>query len=353
MSLLYNDIAERLLSVHELESEPEPEWVSGRVPDFYCTGRIALWVEVKSLAVPKEIEVSGRALQWFRERSETVRYHGKAFAVVSDDMSQRDVKLALRIVDRLLGRMKGQEASPGRVFIVIPKDPEYDRFVRIEAQSDSGLEVYHCCRSASGKYGRPFLGGEISTDRRAIVIDEDEQSREAWPGDLGLFNDDFRLALEVNPADKPFSVYAVTARGIAKPIPTVKKIREDAADANKKFVNACKYCEAPCLLMVFHDDLLVSDDIAFQSVFYGNMQVHFSTDPAEDDLPLSLGQDGVWGPDKNRTTSAACYIRNNAAPIVVHNYWAKNRLPTGLFGCVEYVPKKDGSIEKLDPTSTA
>ena len=264
-------------------------------------------------------------------------------------MSQRDVKRALYLVaNRVLSRIKAEEASSRRVYVVIPKDPEYDRFVRFEVQCDSILEVFHCCRSSSGKYGRPFLvDSDLSMDRRVCVTEDDGQSYEAWPDELGLFNDNFLLALKVESSDKPFSVYAVMGRGPAKPIPNVKKIREDAAYANKQFRDACKHREAPCLLMVFHDGPLVSSDVAFQSVFYGNMQVHFSTDPTQKYLPLSLGQDGVWGPDKNRTTSAACYVRNNGTPIIVYNFWAKNPLPTGLINCVEYLPREDGSFQVL------
>lgn len=46
-----------------------------------------------------------------------------------------------------------------RVFVVVPRDPEYARFVRIEAWSGDRLKVFHCCRSASDKYGHPYLGG--------------------------------------------------------------------------------------------------------------------------------------------------------------------------------------------------
>ena len=109
-----------------------------------------------------------------------MRNCGKAFAVVSDDMSQRDAKLALVIADKALAEMADEDPRPHRVFVVIPRDPEYGRYVRVEAWSGDGLEVYHCCRSASGRYGRPNLGGEITADRPAVVEDDGER-REVPP----------------------------------------------------------------------------------------------------------------------------------------------------------------------------
>ena len=162
MSLQYNDAAERILTGVGFECEPEPDWVSGRVPDFYCTGKATIWVEVKSLDEPDEIKNTGREIVLFRERVRAMRNCGKAFAVVSDDMSQRDAKLALVIADKALAEMATKDPRPHRVFVVIPRDPEYGRYVRVEAWSGDGLEVYHCCRSASGRYGRPNLGGEIT-----------------------------------------------------------------------------------------------------------------------------------------------------------------------------------------------
>ena len=352
MSLRYNDAAERLLSSHGLACEPEPGWVSGRVPDFYCTGKAKLWVEVKSLDEPEEFKASARAFDWLKERGRTLRNRGKVWAVVSDDMSQRDAKVALAMTDRLLGEMAADEARPDRVFVVIPRDPEYGRFVRIEAWSGDRREVFHCCRSASGRYGHPYLGDDLTEDRPAVVVADSGDRRDALPHELGLFNDDFLLSLELELSDQPFSVKSVRMRGGATSIPNVRKFRACGADANRQFLSGCEHRDAPCLLMVFHDDVLVSTDLAFASAFYGDMTVSFSTDLAADVSPIGLGRNGVWGPDKNRTTSAACYVRNAAAPIMVHNLWAKNSLATGLFGCVEYLPKEDGSLERLDPAPT-
>jgi hypothetical protein len=233
--------------------------------------------------------------------------------------------------------------------VIIPNDPDYGEHVRITAQVKDGVEVFHCCKSITGRYGRPLGGGFLVSQGCATVTEKDGSSRELSVGELGLFNDDFLVGLDLASTNKPFEVTGVMRTGGAIWLPNVRKFRKAAERANKQFGNACKYREVPCLLMLFHDDVLVSDDEAFISAFYGDLQATWTVGSANDDTTLSFGPNGFWGPEKNRTTSAACYVRNRAAPIMVHNFWAKNRLVPRLLGCVEYVPLEDGTFKKIEP----
>ena len=65
-----------------------------------------------------------------------------------------------------------------------------------------------------------------------------------------------------------------------------------------------------------------------------------------DETRQGFGRNGAWGEAKNRTTSAACYVRNNEPPVLVHNYWARMRLPEGLSGGVEYRMRGDSTFAR-------
>jgi hypothetical protein len=59
---------------------------------------------------------------------------------------------------------------------------------------------------------------------------------------------------------------------------------------------------------------------------------------------LIADRDGVWNSDKNRSTSAVMYIRNDDKPILVHNYWADRPFPPGVFSCKEIRTSADGKF---------
>jgi hypothetical protein len=96
--------------------------------------------------------------------------------------------------------------------------------------------------------------------------------------------------------------------------------------------------------MIFQHDLFVAEDVTFLSAFYGDHQITWSLNEAEQSSE-GFGPNGVWSETQNRTTSAACYVRNRAPPILVHNYWASRPLPEGLLGGVEYRMRDDGTFQ--------
>jgi hypothetical protein len=101
MSINHNDAAEALLSRRDFRCEAEPEWIDGRVPDFLCTGRAEFWAEVKSLDDPDEERLLNRFTRLL-EREDTVEHDGRVLAMVSDDASDKDFKVALAIVNQVL-----------------------------------------------------------------------------------------------------------------------------------------------------------------------------------------------------------------------------------------------------------
>lgn len=342
MSITYNDAAKALLCKCGFHCEPEPEWVDGRTPDFLCRGRFEFWAEVKSLNDPDQQRLLSKFTR-LRERGQTVEADGRVLAVVSDDASDKDFKSALAMVDRVLASPTDTEPEE---IVAIPRDPDYGRHVRIT--TSNGDFVLHSCMSRTGCYGAPLSdAGRFNRDGVVCVRFNDGSEQQVRVGEVGLDkHDNILLALRILTREGPgFAVQSAMGSGLAlSPLPHVQKFRNAARDANKQFKNACRHRDLPCLLMIFHDDLLVAEDVTFLSAFYGDHQVTWSRNEPELKSE-SFGRNGVWSETNNRTTSSACYVRNGAQPILVHNYWAIKPLSEGFLGGVEYRALDDGSLE--------
>ena len=342
MSLDYNDKAQALLGAHGFECLPEPDWVKGEVPDFLCRGRAELWVEVKSLDDPDSKKALARAFGWLRQRCTSVVSTGQADAFVSDDALERDVKAVLRLADRALRDEINSDAYPSKLYALVPNDPEYGEFVMIRVSAEAEEEVFYSCRSNSGRYGRPHSGDQFGLEEPARVITNRGMIEEMSARELHLWDDDFRIALSLLPTNEQFHIRRCIRRGMAQGISDVERIRKHASKANRQFKSACDQFPLPCLLMVF-DDTGFGDGSSFLAALYGDRQAIWPLN--QDNVSLHYGPNGFWNQNKNRSTSAACYVRQGARPLLVYNFWATHPLPRGLLDATEYVPQPDGTFE--------
>jgi hypothetical protein len=152
---------------------------------------------------------------------------------------------------------------------------------------------------------------------RGRVVLDDGSERQVRARELGLDkHDDFVLALRILTRNGPgFAVQGAMGSGLGSRLPTVQKLRSAARDANNQFKNASRYRDLPCLLIIFQDDLFVAEDVTFLSAFYGDHQITWSLNDAEQSSE-GFGPNGVWSETQNRTTSAACYVRNRAGELI-------------------------------------
>ncbi len=159
--------------------------------------------------------------------------------------------------------------------------------------------------------------------------------------------DDFRVAIVLQPDNRPFHLLATTATGMAKTLKNPERIRDAVAEANRQLKNAIKYKIAPCLLMIFHGGIDVPEEEVITSALYGDLKYTFPRDKF-DEGKLLLDGNGAWNVNKNRTTSALMYVRNKAEPIIVHNYWAHRPFPPGIFLCKEIAALANGTFRETD-----
>ncbi|MET4358488.1 hypothetical protein ABIC08_008465 [Bradyrhizobium sp. RT9b] len=80
---------------------------------------------------------------------------------------------------------------------------------------------------------------------------------------------------------------------------------------------------------------------------YGNLKFSYPEGQPEKGEYI-VDKDGGWTPEKNTTTSAVHYARNNGEPLLVHNYWAQRPFPEDVFSCKEISLSPNGLFEETD-----
>jgi hypothetical protein len=341
--------AKELLDKLGFTYEPEPKWItSGRKPDFYCSEPSECWCEVKTLERSEDFERLSKALEEFQRRTAGLSGSGMGIVYVSETMSHRDAKLAVELLKRALTRLDDSD-KPDIVVSLVPTYLDRKNFVRFSIDVPEGKKAeFHSCASTSGRYAVPsglypqpdsqsvelkFSSGRTKQIEAHTVIDD---------------TDNFRAAITVYAKKEAhFEIVSAVRTGAARRLKTVSRIRDVVSDANEQAKNGNAYKEAPSVTVVFQDGPDVPDDTIVKSALYGDLKyVATKSNPASGHLALE--GDGAWNSTKNRSTSAVIYIRNNRAPIVIHNYWAHRPLPVGLFSCLEISVGADGHFQEND-----
>jgi hypothetical protein len=343
-----NERGERILRQRGFNCEYEPDWIlEGKKPDFFCSGSIDIWVEVKTLGPAPENELLGNAHVELRRRAAKIPYGGNATAWCSEGLNSREAKFVMKLAQRELRKLH-QSTEHRRIVAMVPDDPIYDRSVRFAMQTEHGLIEITSYRSLSGKYDHPFDLEPNPDDQKTILRSSDDTDKEVYVSNLITYNDGFRVALDITPEPGDnLRLIATFPTGVAKELKNRTRIRNAVKEANAQFKNGCKYREAPCLLMIFHDALDVGEEIELRSALYGDLTYSAPSSDQWDKGELALTRNGAWTENQHRTTSAASYIRNESVPVTVHNRWAYFPLPLSLLGGKDVVAKDDGNFNEI------
>jgi hypothetical protein len=340
-----NERATTRFAAAGISYECEPDWIEeGRKADFFCSGTTDFWCEVKTLEPLEGTKQLGKALAKLEQRTANILLPGKAVAYVKGNLSDRDAKTVVALLKRGLRRFAESDA-PERIVALIPDEPDYGKFVRFSFSTSEFKAVeFHSCVSTAEKYGTPNgMFPEPFAQAMSLRLSPNGDVKDSYSHQVIIRRDDFRVAIVAEPSADPFDIVLAMPAGGAKRLNNPERIREAVADANNQLKSVLQYKSAPCLLMVFHDGLDVPDEMIIKSALYGNLKYDFPKgDPAAG--KLIADRDGAWNPDKNRSTSAVMYIRNDSKPIIVHNYWADRPFPPGVFSCKEIRTGADGKF---------
>ncbi len=341
------DKAQAFLKRCGFECEREPFWVKeGQKPDFFCTGKESLWVEVKTLGDTPLDEKRAYFWKAFKERESSVLAEGSAYASASEYATEKDIKVALKLAEILLTEWKVREQPWRRAFSLIPFDPIYERNIKLIFESKEGLVIVLSCESETGKYELSSLIEPKSYEKVVSLFKKEGEKIRDVPFYELQESGMALVSLELYPEAETFQIKSLMVGGDYK-VRNIERIRDSVKKARKQLNNAKRYKEAPSLVLIYQDGPLVPSDILIPSAFYGDLTFSFPRGKPEKG-DYYYGRNGIFGPDKNRSISGVSLIRNDTMPFTVRNYWACPLLPPGLFGGREVSCNDDGKFEVKD-----
>lgn len=337
--------AEAFLKKCGFDCEREPSWVKeGQKPDFFCTGKESLWVEVKTLGDTPLDEKRDHLYKAFKDRESSVSAKGSAHASASEYATEKDIKVALKLAEILLTEWK--EKTWRRAFSLIPFDPIYEKTIKLTFESEEGPVIVLSCESETGKYELPSMIEPKSYEEMVSILNKEGEKIRDVPFYELEESGTALISLELYPNTETFQIKSLMVGG-AHEVRNIERIRDSVKKARKQLSNGQRYREAPSLVLIYQDGPLVPPDILIPAAFYGDLTYSFPRGaPQEGDY--YYGRNGVFGPDKNRAISAVSLIRNNTMPFTVHNYWAYHPLPPGLLGGREVRCNNEGKSEVID-----
>ncbi len=341
------DKAEEFLKSLGFECEREPSWVTeGRKPDLYCQGLVSMWVEVKNLEeTPGDIRIYdlGRNLS---NRTQGISAPWSAYAYISEEATERDIRIVVELARRLFEELEHTHDKYDQALVMIPNEPVYGKSIRFSVETEDGTVTVFSCESKAGRYGFPFTFEPLSYNE-SVSITYRDGCQEVMPLFKLVGSEDPLVALELTPGSDRFELEGWGRSTGAIRLRNIDRLRNRVRTANAQLRNGMSYREAPSLLLVYQDHVLVPADIAVVAALYGDLTYTFHREDPDAGYS-SYNLNGVFGPEKNTSVSALCIVRNNAIPFTVHNQWAKLPLPQGLLGGREVIPKDDGSFEFVD-----
>jgi len=335
---------ESLLKEHGLKCCPEPDWITeGKKPDFFCTGRAEIWVEVKSLGQTYSEKLDEQIYSWFEKRREIDRPGAEVSAayaanVKEPDVTEQDVKEAISRVRRILNR--SDLCDYQNLLLTIPKKPDFTTDIEFTVYRGEKKFLIVSARDKAGCYGAPYLRWEFDLEDK-VEVRENGSCRECTAKDLGLDGEDVKLGVHV----RPWNLHEISLSGWIEigdakvGLPDRERLLDDAKGAGKKIRNALKYKCAPSIVFfVSENDTPGSCAMragSLKAILYGVPRIVWSPEKP-DDVFAFHGEDAFWQEKTNTSVSAACYLSNGNPVCVIHNPFAKYPFPEGLLDCPKY-----------------
>ena len=351
MSNEWNDRAEVFLAGLGFQCEAEPDWLpsDGQKPDFFCSGPMDLWVEVKAFLPEKRDLHMLRLWDDLKQRALTIEGEGWAHANIGKQATEKDTKTGAKLLAEAIAHP--ERSNSAEVLLAIPNNPDYRRRAEFAYTSAQGRVWMISCLAKDGVYGCPYALEPSSWQQTIEVISEGDHIA-FGPAYEILHSAEVRLAIRVIPGQEPFHLRSVSVAEGARDVGATKRIRKAIRAANRQLKAGQRHRNAPAVLVIYDTTFPTPDDRMIRSAMFGDLVYVFPRDDFADG-ELRFGKNQAWQKGKHRSMSALCYLRDGAIPITLHNPWANTKLPIGVFRGREYVPDDEGNYKLIDHTSGA
>lgn len=332
MSETYNSVALAFLNERGFACEAEPDWIVGRKPDFFCSGPLDLWVEVKHLEEGQRHRDLFQIFDYLRKHVHRVGGKGYGIAFASSAATTKDAKVALGLAN---GAMLSLEMRAHRaVWVLIPEAPIYGERLTFTVRTKDGPVWIVSAKSSTQQYGYPFYLHPDPWHQRIAVKDQDGT---VMYHELDRFamQERYRLALAIHPDDRPFRLLSATPAGAAQRLTNRERIRSAISDAVNQLKSGLKHRQVPACVFVFQSGVLVPEDTEILSALLGDLTYRFRPDDFQNGQ-TGLAGNASWQRAKNTSISAATFFRNNGVPTTFRNPYATKPLQPSVFGGREW-----------------
>jgi hypothetical protein len=320
-----NERAEKWLRNLGYRPEPDPTWIThGKKPDFFCAGDPPVWVEVKTLDPPPELQRLDRSFQSLRSRCEAlVGVTGNLYVTVGASLDGRAERW-------LVGDLEHRHMTEDvEIVVAVPGDADYASSIRFDYEHREGSIRQISVAAASDRYPfYPSLEPARWSDKVTITkADGQRDSRQLY--DLLLDAVEPALIAWVLPSDSPLTVHGVGNTGMYGNR-TPERIREQVKESNAQLKNGQSQRPGPGVCVIYHETLDHASARQLVAALLGDIAIPIQSDGR------SLGQarftrNGVWRPTKNRAVSAVRYVRTDDSITTVINPWARYAINFDLF----------------------
>ncbi len=308
--------------------EPEPDWVPGQKPDFFCPGEAPLWVEVKTFEESPHQRRQAWAWEDFRARVARIQgAKGEVFATVSSSYTEADGKLAAQLLRRI-ARSPPPSSSNVTETIVLPPDPVADTMVTIRYVRLRGPVVQIGPRPESGHYG--YYPGYDPEDWGQEVEIACAGQQPVMRQGYDVFEGDTNgpVALIYARSERPLRLVTLMSAGGSTT--TARRVREAIDEANDQFRSGQSCVPAPGICVIYHESLEATSGHMFLAALFGDLTVPIGLDPIQPGDPF-LGRNGILAPAKNRGVSAVRYVTSGTVDAIALNPYAEYPVEAAMF----------------------
>jgi hypothetical protein len=320
--------------------EPEPHWVPGRKPDFFCRD-VPLWVEVKTLGPTDYDQAQSHAWNDFRTRIGKIgEATGDVYAMTSQDYTEAAGKLGAHLV-RMLAKSTTPPSAEVSEVIVIPPNSCKGDIVSFRYESRQGAVIQIGPEPASGRYGYYPSYDPMDWSQEVEIVAE--------RGTIGrwqlydVFEGDSAGPLSVSycRSDTPLAMCALMSSGGYNT--TAARIREVAADANNQLRSGQRVVTCPGICVIYHESLSATAGRLFLSALFGDVTVPIDLNPTRLGQAF-LGNNGVLSPTKNRGISAVRYVTQGYQDSIVLNPYAEYPIEPSFFRSAVWMANGESMI---------
>jgi hypothetical protein len=323
-----NDRVEAWLRNLGFDPEPEPKWVTGRKPDFFCPGAHPVWVEVKTFEPSQHSQMQDRAWQDFRLRVEkTKNATGEVYAMTSQTYTGAHGKVAARLL-RHLAQSPAPASSDVREVIIIPPDPIPNIVATIRYHCREREVIQIGPKSVSNQYGYYPSYEPKDWSQEVVIACEGETAIQRQAYDIFYGDSEGPISLSYWRSESPLSLGALMSTGGYNT--TAARIREAIDDANDQLRSGQSAVPAPGICVIYQESLEATGDRMLLAALFGDLTIPIALNPIQPGNPF-LGRNGILSATKNRAVSAVKYVSLGSEELIVLNPYARFPIESRIF----------------------